>query len=115
MVGRVPRSTTPAGAAPAKHDAQKQCGTTSAVRLLLVPRSYGGYVAARNPSRTFAVPAFPELMSDYANAFTAVELERLLDWFQRLRICRADVPRDYELGDKVARELARLRRPVDQP
>lgn len=67
------------------------------------------------PSRTFAVPAFPELMPDYANAFTAVELERLLDWFQRLRICRADVPRDYELGDKVARELARLRRPVDQP
>ena len=54
-------------------------------------------------------------MPDYANAFTAVELERLLDWFQRLRICRADVPRDYELGEKVARELARLRRPVDQP
>ena len=54
-------------------------------------------------------------MPEYANAFTVVELERLLDWFQRLRICRADVPRDYELGEKVARELAKLRRPVEQP
>jgi hypothetical protein len=54
-------------------------------------------------------------MPDYANSFTMVELERLLDWFEELRLCRADVPRDYELAEKVALELAKLRRPVEQP
>jgi hypothetical protein len=53
-------------------------------------------------------------MADYAT-FTATELERLLDWFQGIRLCRGDVPRDYELADKIAFELAQLRRPVEEP
>lgn len=60
-------------------------------------------------------PQTPEPMPDYANAFTVLELERLLDWFEGLRLCRADVPRDYELAEKLVLELARLRRPVEQP
>lgn len=54
-------------------------------------------------------------MPDDPDSFTVVELERLLDWFRGLRLCRADVPRDYELAEKVARELAKLRHPVEQP
>jgi hypothetical protein len=54
-------------------------------------------------------------MADYATTFTAAELQRLLDWFQGLRLCHSDVPRDYELADKIARELAKLRSPVEQP
>ena len=49
-------------------------------------------------------------MPDYADTFTVAELERLLDWFQGLRACHGDVPRDHELADKVALELAKLRR-----
>ena len=55
-------------------------------------------------------------MPDYADTFTLAELERLLDWFQGLRACHGDVPRDYELADKVALELAKRHRPlVEQP
>ena len=50
-------------------------------------------------------------MADYANTFTAAELERLLDWFQELRLCRGEVPRDYGLADKIALELATLKPP----
>ncbi|MFL5914967.1 MAG: hypothetical protein ACJ752_04935 [Gaiellaceae bacterium] len=48
-------------------------------------------------------------MPDCANTLTVAELERLLDWFQGLRLCHGDVPRDYELADKIALELAKLR------
>jgi hypothetical protein len=54
-------------------------------------------------------------MGDYASKFTTAELERLLDWFQGLRLCHGDVPRDYALADKIAFELAKLRHPVEQP
>jgi hypothetical protein len=54
-------------------------------------------------------------MADYATTFNTTELQRLLDWFQGLRLCRGDVPRDYELADKIALELATLRPPVEQP
>lgn len=54
-------------------------------------------------------------MADYASTFTAVELQRLLDWFQGLRLCHGDVPRDYELADKVTSELAKLRPLIEQP
>jgi hypothetical protein len=53
-------------------------------------------------------------MPDYANTFTLVQLERLLDWFQGLRACGADVPQDHELADKIALELAKLGGPVEQ-
>jgi hypothetical protein len=52
-------------------------------------------------------------MPDYSNTFTVAELVRLLDWFQGLRVCHGDVPSDYALVDKIALELARLRRPVE--
>jgi hypothetical protein len=54
-------------------------------------------------------------MPDYANTLTVAELERLLDWFQGLRLCHGDVPRDHELADKIALEVAKLRRPVERP
>jgi hypothetical protein len=54
-------------------------------------------------------------MADYATTFSTAELQRLLDWFQGLRLCHGDVPRDYELADKIALELAMLRPPVEQP
>jgi hypothetical protein len=54
-------------------------------------------------------------MADYATTFSPAELQRLLDWFQGLRLCHGDVPRDYDLADRIAAELARLRRPVEQP
>ena len=57
----------------------------------------------------------PELMADHGSTFTAAELKRLLDWFQGLRLCHGDVPRDYELADKIAFELAKPSRPVEQP
>jgi hypothetical protein len=82
-------------------------------KALFVPRSYGD-AAARVRSRSFASER-PELMRDSASTFTTAELERLLDWFQGLRLCHGDVPRDYELADKIAFELAKLRRPVEQP
>ena len=47
------------------------------------------------------------------STFTTAELERLLDWFRGLRLCHGDVPRDYELADKIAFELAKLRHPVE--
>jgi hypothetical protein len=49
-------------------------------------------------------------MPDYADTFTVVEFERLLDWFRGLRLCHGDVPRDYEFANKIALELAKLRR-----
>jgi hypothetical protein len=54
-------------------------------------------------------------MDDYTTKFTEAELERLLDWFQELRLCHGDVPGDYVLSDKIAFELSKLRRPVEQP
>jgi hypothetical protein len=54
-------------------------------------------------------------MADHASTFTAAELQRLLDWFHGLRVCHGDVPSDYALADKVAFELAKLRRPIEQP
>ena len=74
--------------------------------------SYGECAAARVRSFRF-VSEGPDLMGDYASTFTTAELERLLDWFRGLRLCHGDVPRDYELADKIAFELAKLRHPVE--
>lgn len=54
-------------------------------------------------------------MPDNANTFTVAELERLLDWFQGLRLCHGDIPRDHQLANKVVLELAKLERPVERP
>jgi hypothetical protein len=54
-------------------------------------------------------------MGDFANTLTTAELNRLLDWFQALRLCHVDVPRDYELADKIGFEIAKRRHPVEQP
>lgn len=57
-----------------------------------------------------------EPVADHASTFSAADLQRLLDWYQGLRLCRGDVPRDHELADKIALELVRLRtRPAEQP
>jgi hypothetical protein len=44
-----------------------------------------------------------------AHTFTISELERMLDWYRALPLCHDVVPRDDELADKIAIEIARLR------
>ena len=41
--------------------------------------------------------------------FTRVELERLLEWYRALPVCHDVVPRDHDLAEKIALELAKLR------
>jgi hypothetical protein len=44
-----------------------------------------------------------------AHIFTAAELERMLDWYRALPLCHDVVPRDDQLADKIALEIAKLR------
>jgi len=44
-----------------------------------------------------------------SQTFTRAELERLLEWYRALPLCHDVVPRDDELGEKIAIELAKLR------
>jgi hypothetical protein len=48
-------------------------------------------------------------MTSDAQTFTASELERMLDWYRALPLCHDVVPRDDELADKIALEIAKLR------
>jgi hypothetical protein len=41
--------------------------------------------------------------------FTTAELERMLDWYRALPVCRDVVPRNDELADKIAHQIARQR------
>jgi hypothetical protein len=55
-------------------------------------------------------------MSSDAQTFTAAELERILDWYRALPLCHDVVPRDDELAEKIALQIARLRtRPAGRP
>lgn len=49
-------------------------------------------------------------MTSDVQTFTAAELERMLDWYRRLPVCHNVVRRDDELADKIALQLASLRR-----
>ena len=49
------------------------------------------------------------VMTSDAETFTAAELERMLDWYTRLPLCHNVVPRDDELADKIALQIAKLR------
>lgn len=44
-----------------------------------------------------------------SQTFTRAELERVLDWYRALPVCNDVVPRDDELADRIALELAKLR------
>jgi hypothetical protein len=48
-------------------------------------------------------------MTSDAQTFTVAELERMLDWYRRLPLCHNVVPRDDELADKIALQIAKLR------
>jgi hypothetical protein len=48
-------------------------------------------------------------MTHDPHIFTAAELERMLDWYRALPLCYEVDPRDDELADQVAREIAKLR------
>jgi len=48
-------------------------------------------------------------MTSDAQTFTAAELQRMLDWYRALGLCHDVVPRDNELADKIAREVAKVR------
>lgn len=43
-----------------------------------------------------------------SQTFTRVELERVLEWYRALPFCHDVVPRDDELADRIALELAKL-------
>jgi hypothetical protein len=45
-------------------------------------------------------------MTSSDQMFTAAELERLLDWYRALPLCHDVVPRDDELADKIAHQIA---------
>jgi hypothetical protein len=48
-------------------------------------------------------------MTGVPPTFTATELERMLDWYRALPLCYEVDPRDDELADQVAVEIAKLR------
>jgi hypothetical protein len=55
-------------------------------------------------------------MTRDAHVFTVAELERMLDWYRALPHCHNVVPRDDDLADKIALQLAMLRtRPAGRP
>ena len=49
-------------------------------------------------------------MTSDGQMFAASELERMLDWYRALPWCHDVLPRDDELADKIARQIATLRR-----
>jgi hypothetical protein len=56
------------------------------------------------------------VMTSDAQTFTAAELERMLDWYRRLPFCHNVVPRDDELAEKIALQIAKLRaNPAGRP
>jgi hypothetical protein len=44
-----------------------------------------------------------------SQTFTRAELERMLEWYRALPVCHDVAPRDEELADRIALELAKLR------
>ena len=50
-------------------------------------------------------------MTSEVQAFTAAELARALDWYRLLPVCHDVSPRDDELAEKIAIQLAELSRP----
>jgi hypothetical protein len=55
-------------------------------------------------------------MTADAQTFTAAELARMLDWYRALPLCHDVVPRDDELADKIALQIAKLRaKPAGRP
>jgi hypothetical protein len=69
-------------------------------------------LAGAEPTRKPSVA----VMTSEAQAFTAVELERMLDWYRRLPLCHNVVPRDDELADKIALQIAQPRaNPAGRP
>jgi hypothetical protein len=48
-------------------------------------------------------------MTSDGQAFTTAELERMLEWYRALPWCHNVVPRDDELADKIALQIAKLR------
>jgi hypothetical protein len=49
------------------------------------------------------------VMTSDPHTFTAAELERMLDWYRALPLCHDVVPRDDDLADKIAHQIAKLR------